>query len=212
MSEPAAKKQRGDSGQPISTDGKGAAAAAVGSEAAVAASPAAASPAPVPRSLPSMRDELLNLQLLKQGAEGVRHRREGEETDVRRRSSAQTHYHPFCVCSPQRVYTGEWFGRSCIVKERFHKAYRHPVLEARLCLERLRAEVRALAKARRQAPLASACYTPAVYYVDEPQARIYMERIHGDTVKDKMHTLQLDKAEGQHCGQREDPFVYLGSQ
>jgi TP53 regulating kinase-like protein len=100
------------------------------------------------------------------------------------------------------------------MKERFLKAYRHPELEKSLSTERLRAEVRALAKARRQAPLLDqedeelaaalaqgkasvaarcqpACYTPAVFHVDEEQRRIYMERIEGDTVKQRMTQLNL---------------------
>lgn len=87
------------------------------------------------------------------------------------------------------------------MKERFRKEYRHPLLESRLCLERLRAEVRALAKARRQTALADQAYAPAVFLVDEDQRRIYMEKIQGDTVKDKMHTLSLDKPEGQSTTQ-----------
>lgn len=87
------------------------------------------------------------------------------------------------------------------MKERFRKEYRHPLLESRLCLERLRAEVRALAKARRQTALADQAYAPAVFLVDEDQRRIYMEKIQGDTVKDKMHMLSLDKPEGQSTTQ-----------
>lgn len=36
-----------------------------------------------------------------------------------------------------RVYLGDFFGESCIVKERFRKKYRNPELDARLTKRRL---------------------------------------------------------------------------
>ena len=83
------------------------------------------------------------------------------------------------------------------MKERFSKQYRHADLDAKLSTARMTAEVRAMAKSRRQAGLADSIYTPTVFHVDEEQRRIYMERIMGHTVKDKMYTLKLDQEEGE---------------
>lgn len=85
MSEPAAKKQRAENGEAIVP--AAAVAASASSEvapAAVAASsaaaPASATPAAAASGKPviGMRDDMLNLQLIKQGAEGVRHDRAHE--------------------------------------------------------------------------------------------------------------------------------------
>ena len=78
------------------------------------------------------------------------------------------------------------------MKERFSKSYRHADLDTKISSQRLSSEVRALSKCRRQTALADVVYTPAVFFVDEEQRRIYMERIFGDTVKEKMHTLDLE--------------------
>lgn len=68
MSEPAAKKQKGADGEPLPVD------AAVAAEANVtqASPPLPSPPAPAAKATASMRDEMLGLTLIKQGAEGVR--------------------------------------------------------------------------------------------------------------------------------------------
>jgi hypothetical protein len=44
---------------------------------------------------------------------------------------------PLSLPAPQRVFTATLLGRPCVVKERFKKEYRHPVLDERITRERL---------------------------------------------------------------------------
>lgn len=48
-----------------------------------------------------------------------------------------------------RVYRGHFLGRAAVVKHRFPKGYRHPVLETRLSRRRTVQEARALLRCRR---------------------------------------------------------------
>lgn len=48
-----------------------------------------------------------------------------------------------------RVFRGRFLGRAAVVKHRFPKSYRHPVLEARLGRRRTVQEARALLRCRR---------------------------------------------------------------
>ncbi len=47
-----------------------------------------------------------------------------------------------------KIYRGNFQGKSCIVKERFAKAYRHPQLDREITKERLKSEVRSLVRSR----------------------------------------------------------------
>lgn len=47
-----------------------------------------------------------------------------------------------------RIYRGSFYGKPCIVKERFAKNYRHPQLDQEICKERLKSEVRSLVRCR----------------------------------------------------------------
>ena len=47
-----------------------------------------------------------------------------------------------------RLYIAEYFGRPAIIKERFDKQYRHPMLNDHILRERLRAEARSLLRSR----------------------------------------------------------------
>ena len=47
-----------------------------------------------------------------------------------------------------RLYKGIYLGRTCMMKERFVKNYRHPELDARLTKDRIRAEARAIIRAK----------------------------------------------------------------
>lgn len=79
-----------------------------------------------------------------------------------------------------RVYALEDFlGRPAIVKERFAKAYRHPVLDRKLNSQRLASEVRCIAKCR-----GAGVDVPCVYFVDTVGLKIVMERVQGVTVKE----------------------------
>ncbi|KAJ3238213.1 TP53 regulating kinase [Chytriomyces hyalinus] len=67
---------------------------------------------------------------------------------------------------------------SCIVKERFTKTYRHPVLDERINKKRTVLESRCLLKALR-----SGIDAPTIYLIDPLRNLIYMEYIPGETVK-----------------------------
>lgn len=77
-----------------------------------------------------------------------------------------------------RLFLTTFLGQRVVVKERFKKEYRHPVLDERLTKERLALEARNLVRARRAGVLA-----PLPFQVDVPRARIVMELIDGVTVK-----------------------------
>jgi len=47
-----------------------------------------------------------------------------------------------------RLYSGIFFGRPTIAKERFSKSYRHPVLDRSLTVRRTRAEVKCIQRCR----------------------------------------------------------------
>lgn len=42
-------------------------------------------------------------------------------------------------CLLQRVFVSTFVGRKCVIKERFSKKYRHPLLDSKLTLKRLNA-------------------------------------------------------------------------
>ena len=47
-----------------------------------------------------------------------------------------------------RLYESEFYGRPCMIKERFKKNYRHPTLDSSLTTQRLKSEVRANLRCR----------------------------------------------------------------
>lgn len=77
-----------------------------------------------------------------------------------------------------RVYKATFLGRPTIVKERFTKAYRLPELDVKLNQSRITQEARCLVKGR-----AAGVCTPAVFFVDHPTKRLYIEYIEGQAVK-----------------------------
>ncbi|KAJ1567444.1 TP53 regulating kinase, partial [Nowakowskiella sp. JEL0078] len=79
-----------------------------------------------------------------------------------------------------RVYLISFPGvGKAIVKERFKKAYRHPLLDEKLTNRRVLQEARCLVKLKK-AGLA----TPTLYLVDVPLGIIYMEYVSGTTVRE----------------------------
>ena len=46
------------------------------------------------------------------------------------------------------IYSGNFHGKPCIVKERFLKSYRHPDLDREITKERMKNEVRSLVRCR----------------------------------------------------------------
>ena len=61
-----------------------------------------------------------------------------------------------------RVFLSELFGQQCIIKERFSKKYRVPVLDERLTKQRMLQEVKSMDRIRRMGVL-----TPGVFLVDQ---------------------------------------------
>jgi len=168
MSEPPQKKSKTESGSVDRTEQNNETNAAADG---VSSSPSSVEVASTSSSngMISLRSDLLDLKLIKQGAEG-------------------------------RVFSCTFMSRPCIMKERFSKSYRHPLLDAKLSSQRLTQEVRTMLKCRRQAHPIEAVYTPAVYCVDEEKRCIYMERIEGSTVKDVVSKLQLHTEEDEKTG------------
>ncbi|KAI8820768.1 kinase-like domain-containing protein [Fimicolochytrium jonesii] len=70
-------------------------------------------------------------------------------------------------------------GRPAIVKERFKKSYRHPVLDEKLTARRVVQEARSLQRLRR-----AGIDTPILYLLDIKRSTIYMEFIDGISVRD----------------------------
>ncbi|CAI5448700.1 unnamed protein product [Caenorhabditis angaria] len=71
-----------------------------------------------------------------------------------------------------------YLGRNAIVKERFQKSYRHPILDSRLNKARTKAELRGIMKAKDLG-----IQTPAIFFIDGEKNSIIMERIDGPTAK-----------------------------
>ncbi|XP_024397006.1 uncharacterized protein [Physcomitrium patens] len=78
-----------------------------------------------------------------------------------------------------RVYESTFLGKRAIVKERFSKKYRHPVLDVKLTQKRLTGEARTLTKARKLGVV-----TPALYAVNLMTNSLTFEFVEGPLVKD----------------------------
>ncbi|KAG6410240.1 hypothetical protein SASPL_128293 [Salvia splendens] len=78
-----------------------------------------------------------------------------------------------------RVFESTFVGRRSVVKERFSKKYRHPLLDSKLTLKRLNTEARCLTKARKLG-----VSTPALYAVDPVLHALTFEYVEGPAVKD----------------------------
>lgn len=47
-----------------------------------------------------------------------------------------------------KIHKTDFYGKPCIVKERFSKSYRHPILDKSLTAQRVKSEVRAMLRCR----------------------------------------------------------------
>ena len=72
----------------------------------------------------------------------------------------------------------EWHGRPAVVKHRNRRSYRHPDLETRLVVERLRAEARLLERAS-----GAGLPVPALYAVDPAAATLVMAWLPGEPLE-----------------------------
>ncbi|GAA6225569.1 TP53-regulating kinase [Lates japonicus] len=85
-----------------------------------------------------------------------------------------------------RVYRAEFLGKPAIVKERFPKRYRHPVLDEKLTHRRTVQEVRSILRCRK-----AGISAPVVYFVDYTSHCIFLEEIVGSsTVRDHIVSTQ----------------------
>lgn len=80
----------------------------------------------------------------------------------------------------------------CALKHRPSKPYRHPILDARLTRQRILAEARILAKARREG-----VPVPAVYCVDEAAGWMMIEWVAGQPVRARVNAWLGDKTEAE---------------
>lgn len=80
-----------------------------------------------------------------------------------------------------RVYKAVWLNKDTVVKYRFAKKYRHPDLDTKLTRQRTSNEAKALARARKLDVLA-----PTLYYVDLEGKCLYLERVRGISVKERI--------------------------
>jgi len=71
-----------------------------------------------------------------------------------------------------RLYTGQFLGENVVVKERFSKKYRHPMLDTQLTKDRHRAEARSLLKCKQIGVRA-----PTMYLCDQVTSTIVMEHL-----------------------------------
>ncbi|KAG6495291.1 hypothetical protein ZIOFF_043085 [Zingiber officinale] len=78
-----------------------------------------------------------------------------------------------------RVFKSTFVGRLSIVKERFSKKYRHPLLDSKLTVKRLNMEVRCMTKVRRLG-----VPTPVLYAVDPILHTLTFEYVDGLSVKE----------------------------
>ncbi|GJP37011.1 hypothetical protein CLOM_g21470 [Closterium sp. NIES-68] len=94
-----------------------------------------------------------------------------------------------------RVFAATFCGRPAILKQRFEKKYRHPVLDARLTAKRLHAEARSMVRAARLGVL-----VPVLYGVEEGERCIVMQRVVGRSVKHLLLSLAPPQSTGTGTG------------
>lgn len=87
-----------------------------------------------------------------------------------------------------RIYRSQFFGKPAILKERFVKSYRVPMLDHKLTHRRMNQETRSMARCRKNGIRA-----PAVYLIDTKQRTIYMEDVGGVSLKEFIRGLENDK-------------------
>ncbi|XP_065098077.1 EKC/KEOPS complex subunit TP53RK [Paramisgurnus dabryanus] len=93
-----------------------------------------------------------------------------------------------------RVYRGKFLGRSVIIKERFPKLYRHPLLDEKLTRRRTAQEVRSILRCRR-----AGINAPVVYFVDHNTHCIFLEDIvHSVSVRDHIVSSQASGQDTEH--------------
>jgi len=102
-----------------------------------------------------------------------------------------------------RVYGVDFLNRACVVKHRFRKAYRLPVLDEKLTRSRLAGEARAMVRARRAGVRA-----PCVVHVDAARGCVYSERVEGRTLKETLRRRRETSDGNDAEGEREALKTY----
>ncbi|XP_047137468.2 EKC/KEOPS complex subunit TP53RK [Hydra vulgaris] len=75
-----------------------------------------------------------------------------------------------------KVYKCEFFGQEVIVKQRFKKSYRHPILDDKLTRKRTSQEVRSMLRCHK-----AGIKIPIIFFVNHVANEIYMEEIKDST-------------------------------
>lgn len=93
------------------------------------------------------------------------------------------------------IYSGEWMGRPCIVKERISKGYRIPEIDHKLRSSRTRREARLINQAK-----SAGVRTPILFDVDTEKGTIIMEEIEGARFRDAVENKELCSRIGEAAG------------
>lgn len=87
-----------------------------------------------------------------------------------------------------KIYKGEFGGKPCIIKVRFSKSYRHPVLDKKLTEKRLKQEAKSLTKCN-----SFGICTPTLYSMEAKENKLYLEYIDSPLLKDLIALQELDR-------------------
>lgn len=93
------------------------------------------------------------------------------------------------------IYSGEWMGMPCIVKERISKGYRIPEIDHKLRSSRTRREARLINQAK-----SAGVRTPILFDVDTEKGTIIMEEIEGARFRDAVENKELCSRIGEAAG------------
>ena len=89
-----------------------------------------------------------------------------------------------------RIYKSSFLNKPCIIKERFTKSYRHPVLDKKLSDRRMVQEARSLVRCH-----AIGVRTPCVYHTDLDTHKLYLELLPHLLLNDLISSLGPSKPE-----------------
>ncbi|CAI2379651.1 unnamed protein product [Moneuplotes crassus] len=86
-----------------------------------------------------------------------------------------------------RIFVSEIFATPCIVKERFIKKYRVPELDTKITKQRITQETRNMARVKK-----AGVNTPALFFLDHENRKIYMEYLQEPTITVKQFLLEIE--------------------
>ena len=136
-------------------------------------------------------DEHLLQRILHYNNNNNNNNNNNDGNDENRRREQQQKRHPLISQGAEaRVFSTTFLGKPCVVKQRFRKKYRHPVLDQKLTRSRLFAECRSLMKAR-----ILGVQAPTVLFVDKRSSSIFMERVEGKSLKEVLKSIAAEEDE-----------------